>query len=38
MYLGGETNTPNLLKHWDIMNETFINKNNYYVVIHPKVL
>jgi hypothetical protein len=38
MYLGGETNTPNLLKHWEIMNETFINKNNYYVVIHPKVL
>ena len=35
MYLGGETNTYNLVQHWINMNTQFINKDNFYVVIHP---
>ncbi len=35
MFLGGATSSINLINHLKIMNDIFINKNNYYVVIHP---
>ncbi len=35
MFLGGVVSTPNLIKHYTIMNEEFNKKDNYYIVIHP---
>jgi hypothetical protein len=35
MFLGGAISSINLINHYKIMNDIFINKNNYYIVIHP---
>ncbi len=38
MYIDGETNTEKLLEHWEKMNDSFIHKDDFYIVIHPKTL
>lgn len=36
MFLGGSPNSTNIVNHWITMNRRFINKNNVFVVVHPK--
>jgi hypothetical protein len=36
MFLGGSPNSTNIVNHWVTMNRTFDNKDNVFVVVHPK--
>ena len=36
MFLGGSPSSTNIVNHWVTMNGTFVNKDNVFVVVHPK--
>jgi hypothetical protein len=38
MFLGGSPNSTNIVNHWITMNTRFINKDNVFVVVHPKTV
>jgi hypothetical protein len=38
MFLGISPNSTNIVNHWVTMNRTFDNKDNVFVVVHPKTL
>lgn len=35
MFLGGTPTQENIIKHYENMNDNFVNKNNFHIVTHP---